>query len=250
MTYLEPKIPFEQSPNYDAGTGKYTKLGYVFHATIGRFVGAKETLKAKVRKDANGVDLGRASAHLLVSEKDHEWGELVKPLDIAWHAGKVDAPDSIGQKALLKGTDGKYINPNQYLLGIEFCCGWDANYNGKVDFAELNLSDWQYEAAAQYIARNAIMFNIPINAQYCVGHKNLTSYKSDDMMRHVAKVLTRAQEIVKSARTPDPLPPPVIPPAPNQPVCISPADVASMKTQIANKEVTGLYQKLKSIFFK
>lgn len=249
MAYLEPKIPFEQSPNYDPGTGKYPKVGYVFHATLGKFVGAKETLKAKVRKDANGNDLGRASAHLLISEKDHEWVELVKPLDIAWHAGKIDAPDPIGQKALLKDTAGHYINPNQYLLGIEFCCGWDVNKNGRVDIAELDLSDWQYEAAAQYIARNEIVHGIKIDPKFCVGHKNLTSYKSDDMMRHVSKVLSRAQEIVKSARVPDPVPVVEKPKAP-EPVCIPVSDINDIKKQIENKEVIGLFQRFKKLFSK
>lgn len=249
MAYLEPSIPFEQSPNYDKGTGKYPKIGYVFHATLGKFPGAKATLKASTRKDANGVDMGRASCHLLISEKDHEWVELVKPLDIAWHAGKINAPDPIGQKALLRDTAQAYINPNQYLLGIEFCCGWDANYNGKVDFAELNLSDWQYEAAAQYLARNELIHGIKIDKNFCVGHKNLTSYKSDDMLRHVDKVVTRALEIVKSARVPDPMP--VAQPSKTpEPVCIPEKDIADLKTKISNKQVIGIFQWLKKLLIK
>lgn len=249
MAYLEPNIPFEQSPNYDPGTGKYPKIGYVFHATLGKFVGAKATLKASKRLDANGNDIGRASSHLLISENDHEWCELVKPMDIAWHAGKIDAPDPIGQKVLLKDSTGHYINPNQYLLGIEFCCGWDANHNGKVDFTELNLTDWQYEAAAQYLARNEIMYGIKINPQFIVGHKNITSYKSDDMYRHVAKVVARAQEIVKAAQAPDPVP--VVQPSktPDE-VCIPQSDVADLKTKIANKQVIGIFQWLKNLLTK
>lgn len=247
MAYLEPSIPFEQSPNYDKGTGKYPKIGYVFHATLGKFVGAKETLKAKVRKDANGVDLGRASCHLLISEKDHEWVELVKPLDIAWHAGKINAPDAFGKKVLLKDETGVFVNPNQYLLGIEVCCGWDVNKNGKVDIAELDMSEWQYEAAAQYLARNELIHGIKIDRKLCVGHKNITSYKSDDMYRHIDKIVTRALEIVKQANTPDK--PQISPESPKKPSeCVPESEVKAIKEQIKNKEVIGLFQRIKRLF--
>ncbi len=246
MKYYPPKIPFDQSPNYDVDSPR-EKIGYVFHATLGKFIGARQTLKANPRLDAYGNDIGRASAHLLISEKDNEWVELVNVKDVAWHAGRLSNPDLIGQKALLKNASGNYISPNQYLIGIEFCCGWDVNNNGKVDFSELNLSTWQYEAAAQYIARNFLLYNVPIESAHCVGHTNLTDYKSDNMLRHVQKVLDRALEIVASTKTPE-TPVSVPPVAPQgQSVCIPQVDIDSLKQSVKNKEVLGLYAKIKKL---
>jgi len=198
------KILFEQSPNYTIGTG-IPKIGYVLHATLGKFKGAKQTLCASVRKDSNGNDLGRASAHLLVSENDNELVELVKVSDIAWHAGKLDKPDYTGQQALLRDEEGKFINPNQYLLGIEICCGWDTNKNGKVDVSELDMTPWQIEAVAQYLVRNNKEYGVPINRKRCVGHTNLTSYKSDNMNRHWDAIIDRASKILLED-TPTPKP--------------------------------------------
>lgn len=247
MPYLEPNIPFEQSPNYNVGDGKIPKIGYVLHATLGRFIGAKETLKAAVRKDAQGRDLGRASCHLLISEKDHEWVELVRIKDIAWHAGKIDAPDPLGQKALLKDSAGKYINPNGYLLGIEVCCGWDTNKNGKVDIAELNMTEWQYEACAQYLARNEVVHGIKIDPKFCIGHTNLTSYKSDNMYRHWNRIINRAQEIIKQAITPPT--PKTSPESHFEPSgCVPAGEVAKIKESVKNKEVLGLFQIIKRLF--
>lgn len=248
MQYFPPQIPFDQSPNYDSGTAN--KIGYVFHATLGRFIGAKETLKARVRRDANGNDLGRASCHLLISERDKEWCELVHVKDIAWHAGKVSNPDAIGQKALLKNASKNYINPNQYMIGIEFCCGWDVNRNGHIDVSELDLTEWQYEAAAQYIARNHLLFGVPISKDHCIGHTNMTDYKKDNMIRHVDRVLARARDIAApyTPRTPQPTPG-VAPVAPKQPeVCIPAKEVESIKESVKNKEVLGLFQKIKRLF--
>lgn len=223
------QIPFRQSPNYSVGLGT-PKVGYVLHATLGRFKGAQETLCASVRKDSNGNDLGRASAHLLVSETDNEWIELVKVPDVAWHAGKIDKPDEIGKQALQYDGRNNPLNPNQYLLGIEICCGWDSNKNGKVDVSELDMTPWQIEAVAQYLVRNNKEYGVPIDRKRCVGHTNLTSYKSDNMNRHWDKIIDRATSIL-NVKSGD--------------VCIPKSEVSSM---IANKQVLGLFSYIRNLF--
>lgn len=210
-------IPFEQSPNYTVGTGT-PKTGYVLHATLGRFIGAKETLTGK---NTN------VSCHFLISEKDGECVELVKPHDIAWHAGKIDKPNAIGKTILQYDARSNPLNPNKYTIGIEFCCGWDSNKNGKVDVSELELTPYQIQACAEYMIRNYKEYGIPYDLM--VGHTDLTSYKADNMYRHKETILKKIQELLPK----------------KEQICIPKSEVSSM---IQNKQVLGLFSYLRNLF--
>ena len=225
---LSIRIPFDQSPNYTKGPTQ--KTGYVLHATMGKFIGAKETLKASIRKDAKGNDLGRASAHLLISQNDGEWVELVQPYDVAWHAGKISKPDKVGQAVLKTKPDGTFQNPNDYMLGIEVCCGYDVNKNGVFDNADLNMTNWQYDAVAQYIYRNYKVYGIPYDV--LVGHTNLTDYKKDDMLRHREEIMKRVNALLNVVENP---------------ITLTGNEVSTIKKHITNKEINGLFQFIKTI---
>lgn len=217
-------FPFQQSQNFSQGSMK--KTGYVLHATLGKFIGAKQTL-TKVNS-TNPV-----SCHFLISEVKGECVELVHPQDIAWHAGKVSKPTQIGKTALQYTSDNVIINPNKYLLGIEFCCGWDIDNDGKVDVSELDLTDNQIELCALYMIRNYLEYEIPYTLQ--VGHTDLASYKADNMYRHKDRIIKKVEELLPKYQT-------------KQPVCIPVDTMETMKSQVAKKEVLGLFSTIKKLF--
>jgi hypothetical protein len=217
-------FPFEQSLNFINGTNE--KTGYVLHATLGRFIGAKQTLTDQNSKNP-------VSCHFLISEKQGECIELVRTQDIAWHAGKVSNPTTIGKTALQYNPDGTVINPNRYMLGIEFCCGWDINKNGKVDVSELDLTDNQIELCALYMIRNYLEYNIPYSLQ--VGHTDLADYKADNMYRHKERIIKKIEQLLPKYQ-------------PKTEVCVPIETVDTIKSQVAKKEVLGLFATIKKLF--
>lgn len=97
---------------------------------------------------------------------------------MAWHAGKVSSPSDRFLKIAKKGgnrADG-YVNPNLYLIGIEFATGYDMDYDGTVEPEERLLNDWQYEEGER-IMREELGFEL--EKDYLITHKDIASYKPD-----------------------------------------------------------------------
>jgi len=159
---------FKQSPNFAKGTSK--KLGFVLHGTLGSYAGAVEWLLKGDRPNPS-------SAHYIIGKKDGEVIQLVKNEDVAWHCGTVRNPLPRADQFLKKDpTTGKYINPNQYLIGIEF-----------VWFPEdgATLTEWQYKTALEIIKNSGIPNPI------LVDHHSVCDYKTDDIYFGVLELTKR-----------------------------------------------------------
>ena len=140
------------------------KQGFVLHGTLGNYNGALEWLTTN-RNDHP------SSAHYIIGKNVGEVIQLVQNKDIAWHAGTVQNPTQYAQACLLKDQRGKYINPNNYLIGIEF-----------VWFVGDTLTDWQYHTAIE------IMKATNISNPIIVDHHSICDYKGDDLFFAIDRI--------------------------------------------------------------
>lgn len=140
------------------------KLGFVFHGTLGSYAGAVEWLSTDKRV-ANP-----SSAHYIIGKNKGQVTQLVRNSDIAWGAGTVRNPLPWADKLLLKNA-GVYVNPNKYLIHIEF--EW---------FVGDQLTDFQYECALQIIKDSGIKNPI------IVDHHSICDYKTDNIYFGVVAV--------------------------------------------------------------
>lgn len=164
------QIPFKQTKNYTVGT--QSKRGYVLHQTTGNFTGACEWLLNNNRPNPT-------SAHYIIGRNEGEVLQIVKATDDAWHAGVISNPKPYAVKFLRKNQDGSYVNPNRYLIGIEFASRYDIDKDGVVEPQEIDLTDWQYRCAIDILKQNETA--IPIKPDMClISHKELADYKADD----------------------------------------------------------------------
>lgn len=166
-------MQFIQTKNYQKGNG-VPKLGFVLHGTLGGYKGAVEWLLNSNRQNPT-------SAAVVIGRNEGEITELVKPKDISWHAGIISNPSKNFATFALKNPNGTYINPNQYLIGIEFAWGYDDDNDGTVEAQEKTLTPWQYKAGMEYIKyamKEAGMVTSPV----MFSHHEIASYKQDNML--------------------------------------------------------------------
>lgn len=166
-------MQFKQSPNYTKGT--VPKAGFVLHGTLGNYAGAVEWLLTGNRPNPS-------SAHYVIGKNEGEVTQLVQNADVAWHCGTVRNPLPRAQVVLRKDTTGKYINPNQYLIGIEF-----------VWFVGDTLTEWQYKTALAIIKASGIVNPTLID------HHSVCDYKTDDMWFAVLE-LTKRLDTMQTVR--------------------------------------------------
>lgn len=150
-------MEFRQSPNYTKGG--LNPIGFVLHGTLGNYEGAVNWLCMSKAQRGDGTE---SSAHYVIA-KDGRCTQIVATDSTAWHAGRVSNPSPYAQKVLPKGLTG-YKNPNASFLGIEF--EW---------FVGDPLTEAQYQTALEIIKNSGIKNPI------LIGHKDIASYKSDDM---------------------------------------------------------------------
>jgi len=148
-------IDFRQSPNYTKRG--INPIGFVLHGTLGNYEGAINWLCMSKAQRGDGTE---SSAHYVIA-KDGRCTQIVQVTDTAWHAGRVSNPSPYAQKVLPKGLTG-YKNPNSCFIGIEF--EW---------FVGDPLTEAQYQTALEIIKQ--------IKNPILIGHKDIASYKSDDM---------------------------------------------------------------------
>lgn len=158
-------MQFKQSPNYSKSATP--KVGFVLHGTLGGYDGAVEWL-------LNGNRPNPSSAHYIIGKKVGQVIQIVKNEDVAWHCGTVRNPLPRADVLLKKDNTGKYINPNQYLIGIEF--EW---------FAGEALTEWQYSTVIEIIK------SCGINEPIIIDHHSICDYKTDDMWFAVMEVMRR-----------------------------------------------------------
>ena len=160
---------FKQSPNYSKGTIK--KTGFVLHGTLGGYVGAVEWLTTGNRPNPS-------SSHYVIGREEGKVTQLVKNEDVAWHCGTVRNPHPRALANLMKHSNGSFINPNSYLIGIEF--EWGVGQT---------LTDWQYRCAIQIIKDSGIAN--PTNSS----HHDICDYKSDDMAFAFERIWTGIKQV-------------------------------------------------------
>ncbi len=150
-------MEFRQSPNYTKGG--INPIGFVLHGTLGNYEGAVRWLTMSKAQRGDGSE---SSAHYVIA-KDGRAVQLVQNTNTAWHAGRVHNPSPYAQKVLPKGLTG-FRNPNASFLGIEF--EW---------FVGDLLTEAQYQKALEIIKDSGIKNPI------LIGHKDIASFKADDM---------------------------------------------------------------------
>ena len=150
---------FRQTPNYTKNDGT-RKIGFVIHGTLGKYDGAVEWLCTPAEK-RNPVSY--SSAHYVIA-KDGRCIQLARNEDITWHAGVIKNPSKYAQSVLPKNWLGVYKNPNSSFIGIE--CEW---------FPGEKLTEAQYKVIFD------ILKDTGIRNPIIIGHKDITSYKADDM---------------------------------------------------------------------
>lgn len=170
------QIPFKQSPNCSQRVTK--KLGFVLHGTLGNYGGSVDWLLAN-RPDKP------TSAHYIFA-KDGRAIQIVKNEHVAYHCGTIRNPLHRAEQHLKRDPiTGKYINPNEYLIGIEF--EW---------FEGDTLTEAQYQLLMQVVKDSGI--HDPI----FVDHHSVCDYKSDDMFFAVQEISNRLARMTQEASQP------------------------------------------------
>jgi len=159
---------FKQSPMYSLSNGT-PKKGFILHGTLGGYEGAVSWLSTNRTEHPS-------SAHYVIGKNVGEVIQLVKNEDVAWHAGTVQNPTVDAQGKLLKDIRGKYINPNEYMIGIEF-----------VWFVGDSLTEWQYTTAIEIIKSSGISNPILLD------HNSICDYKQDKLLFAVKEITRRMQ---------------------------------------------------------
>ncbi|MEA2366266.1 MAG: spore germination protein [Thermoleophilaceae bacterium] len=139
-----------EASGYERGRRGRRPRGVVVHTNAGSF----ESTVAWFANAESGV-----SAHYLVG-LDGRVAKFVDEGDTARHAGRVEGPTT----PLFDGDD-----PNLYTIGIEFEDGGDP-----LDVAR---TEAQYRAGAELLRRIARSWEIPLDRNHVVGHRELLARK-------------------------------------------------------------------------
>lgn len=165
-------MEFRQSPNYTKGG--INPIGFVLHGTLGNYDGAVRWLTMSKAQRGDGSE---SSAHYVIA-KDGRTVQLVQNTDTAWHAGRVHNPSPYAQRVLPRSLTG-FRNPNASFLGIEF--EW---------FVGDLLTEAQYQKALEVIKNSGIKNPV------LIGHKDIASFKADDMEFACVELRKRLSETV------------------------------------------------------
>lgn len=107
------------------------------------------------------------SSHYCVGDQGEIW-QFVGEEHNAWHAGFSKDPSA----RLVKERIGKYPSPNAYSIGIEN----SGNYSG--DQTPDDFTDAQYQSNGWLVAECAKRWNIPLDRDHIIGHKEIRSDKT------------------------------------------------------------------------
>jgi N-acetylmuramoyl-L-alanine amidase len=148
------KIIEKPSPNFNSGRRNYQPIAIVIHIMEGTLAGTDSWFQSTRSQVSAHYGVGKSGeVHRYVDEKN-----------TAWHAGRVNAPSW----TLIKHqSDGIYINPNYYTIGIE--------HEGTEN------SDWtdeMYSTSSELIKRICKDWKIPIDREHIIGHHEIYSLKT------------------------------------------------------------------------
>lgn len=218
------------SPNYTAGAGKFSPIGFVIHGTLGTYAGAIEWL---CTPPESRTPESWSSAHVVIA-KDGRATQLVKNEDIAWHAGTVSNPAEYAKKFLKKDLTGKFVNPNSYFIGIE-----NEWFDKDRDSAQ-QLTSQQLDTMAKFI------FNTGIKNPVILMHSEVTDYKADFRKRDGTHDTSIRDELVKRlAQLSNPVTPVSIPvQQPSAPVQQVPMTMTKQAIKARLAEINNLVDTL------
>lgn len=142
------------SPHFSQGRKTYKPEAIVIHVMEGSLTGTDGWFRDPRSSVSAHYGVGKGGeVHAYVLEKD-----------TAWHAGRVNAP----VWPLIKSAGrNQYINPNYYTIGIE--------HEGT------GLTDWtpeMYNASAALIKEICTRWNIPLDRNHIIGHRDIYSLKT------------------------------------------------------------------------
>lgn len=158
------------SPNYRPGRNGHIPRGIVIHTSVGSFRGVIQWFA----DPTSGV-----SAHYLVAMNGRV-AQFVDERDTALHAGRVKGPTA----TLVTDDD-----PNPYTIGIEFEDRGDP---------ESGRTDELYEAGGALIGSIASRWNIPLDRDHIVGHREIFAPKSCPGSVDIDRLLGGAREVAKA----------------------------------------------------
>ena len=159
------------SPNRDPDRGGDRPRAIVVHTSDGSFEGTA----AWFESERSGV-----SAHYLVG-LDGRLAQFVDETEVARHAGRVLDPTAA------IAADAEADGVNRFTIGIEFEDGGDP--------LAVNRPASQYETGALLIAELAERWEIPLDRDHVVGHRELFAAKACPGNLDVDRLLARAREL-------------------------------------------------------
>jgi hypothetical protein len=200
---METFIKQTPSPNFSDRT--MDAIGFCIHGTTGSYESAINWLCTPPEKRPV---MSYSSAHYVIA-KDGRCTQLVSESKESWHAGNISNPTERAKK-LLPIKNGKYLNPNKTLIGIEL--EW---------FIGGFITESQYKVIIDIIKKS----NIKNPVILC--HKEITDYKSDfPNSEEVVANITRRLNLLNAIQ-PTPTPDKIS------------TLLAQLNTQIANKNYKG-----------
>ena len=109
----------------------------------------------------------KVSAHYLVTKKGEVY-QLVDEANAAWHAGRINKPSPRALAVMKKDSEGRWVNPNRYTIGIECEALQDENWTEPQMKALVALCNKIKESTSNG-------FNGELDR--IITHRDLTSYK-------------------------------------------------------------------------
>lgn len=169
------RIEQRRSPNFSEGRAGDVPRAVVVHTTDGAFAAAASWFE----NPRSGV-----SAHYLVG-LDGRVAQFVRETDTARHAGRILRPQA--RIATEAGDDG--VNP--LTIGIEFEDGGDP--------LGVRRRSAQYEAGARLLAGISERWDIPLDRDHVVGHRELFAAKDCPGNLDLERLIERARHAPSEA---------------------------------------------------
>jgi glycosyltransferase involved in cell wall biosynthesis len=166
------RIQQRRSPNFGKGRGGWAPRAVVVHTTDGSF----EAAASWFEQPESGV-----SAHYLVG-LDGRVAQFVREADIARHAGRILRP----QAAIAADSERDGVNP--FTIGIEF---EDAG-----DPMDVRRPAAQYDAGARLLAEICSRWDIPLDREHVIGHRELFAAKECPGNLDLQRLVSEARHVL------------------------------------------------------